>query len=445
MRRWIVLLAAGLCLVVAACGKGQSVNEADMQQPVRFYYCQTGDETTYSSPSGALGWELRDLGQDRMTVGEIVKLYLKGPKAAELRTPFPKGLQVRESVLQNGVLTLVLSEEIDGVTGIERSLAAACLVHTLTQFSDIEAVQLECAAAKSQVLFGQPLTQEDFLLLDDTDTSDATVVKLYFPDSSGRYLVEEVRSEVFESEAEVPEYVLQQLIAGPREEEHQSTLPAQTHLLYLRLNDGVCTVNLSLEFVRNAPQTQLQARLTVLSVVNSLTELPQVESVRFLCAGESIREYAGLDLSKPLYRDISAVCLTADEDDYDATLYLPCGGKLAALPGMLHRTSGRRLEVDVLNELISYEAVNCYENPIPDGVMVMDVQTAGGLCSVTFNGAFALCDTDAERAELAVRSVVATLCALEDIDRVQITVHNGKLTNVDLSEPLSVEPQWILP
>ena len=90
MRRWIALLAAGLCLVVAACGKGQSVNEADMQQPGRFYYCQTGDETTYSSPSGALGWELRDLGQDRMTVGEIVKLYLKGPKAAELRTPFPR-------------------------------------------------------------------------------------------------------------------------------------------------------------------------------------------------------------------------------------------------------------------------------------------------------------------------------------------------------------------
>ena len=50
-----------------------------------------------------------------------------------------------------------------------------------------------------------------------------------------------------------------------------------------------------------------------------------------------------------------------------------------------------------------------------------------------------------EQAEQAVRSVVATLCALEGVSAVQIKIYNAQFTSVDLSEPLTVGEDWILP
>ena len=61
-----------------------------------------------------------------------------------------------------------------------------------------------------------------------------------------------------------------------------------------------------------------------------------------------------------------------------------------------------------------------------------------------FNAAFAMTESEEQEQE-AVRSVVATLCALEHIDRVAIELQNSKLAAVDLSEPLTVEPAWLLP
>ena len=68
-----------------------------------------------------------------------------------------------------------------------------------------------------------------------------------------------------------------------------------------------------------------------------------------------------------------------------------------------------------------------------------------GLCRVTFNSAFAQCDADPAQATLAVRSVVATLCGLSHIDRVQLDQSQAPLTSVDISEPIAPEESWFLP
>ena len=114
------------------------------------------------------------------------------------------------------------------------------------------------------------------------------------------------------------------------------------------------------------------------------------------------------------------------------------------VPMVISRSYGRRLENDVMNALLAYEPANGYESPIPDGVVVTDLSVSNGVCKVTFNGAFALCDSDAERAEKAVRSVVGTLCSLENVEAVQICVSQGEIQNVDLSEPITESADWYL-
>ena len=440
-----LLVCLLLLLQTAACGRSEVPSEKDMEQPVRFYYCETADET-YGSETGALGWELRDLGSEVLSASEILELYFRGPERTDLRMPFPKGLKAERVQLKNGLLTVKLEESMNQVTGIDKTLTAACLVYTMTQFSTIDRVLLECSGVTSQGIWGQVLTAEDFLLLDDTAISDQNTVKLYFAEPDGRYLIEEVRSQAVEDEEKIPAYILEQLLKGPQEADSRAVIPEGIRVYEVRVSDGLCTVNLSVEFLRNMPQTHLEARLAVFSIVNALTELPQVERVQLLCSGTVVADYRGLDLSEPLYREETAVRTADGESVYDGSISLSCGGEglLAEVPVLIRRSSGRSLPEDLLSALLSFETANGYGNPIPDGVMIMDLQTVNGLCTVTFNSAFALCDTDQAQADAAVCAVVGTLCSLEGVDRVKIVIHNTKLTHVDLSEPLAAEEAWYL-
>lgn len=442
MKRWFAVLLCAV-LLLAGCSRSQEVSEADMEQPVKFYYCDVGE--AYNAETGALAWELHDLGPERLPAAEILRLYLQGPEKNGLQSPFPADQTVKQTALNNGVLTVELGSEFNDLTGVERTLAAACLVQTMTQFVDIEAVALRC---DGDGVWEHALTMEDFLLADDTATSDTVSVKLYFADAEGRYLVEETRSHSFLSDAEIPAYILQQLLEGPESASGHGLLAEGIEVLNVQTNGGVCTVNFSESFLQNVPQTHNVARLTILSIVNALTELPEITSVRFLCTGEAILEYGGVDPSEPLDRDELAFGEgRGQEKTADVTLYVPCDSLdlLAAVPVVISRTAGRTLTADVLTTLIAFEARNGYGNPIPDGTMTLASEIKNGTCTVTFSSAFALCDADPAQAQQAVRSVVATLSALEGVERVSILVHNGKLTSVDLSEPLTVEADWLLP
>jgi len=426
-------------LLLTAC----SASRSEMLQPVKFYYgaadARSGE---YGAEDGALFWELRDLGPVLLDAGEILGVYLQGPESPGLRAPVPKGTTVENVLLQDGTLTIEFSEELQQLSGVERTLAAACLVRTMTQFSDIDSVALYSGG---RPFLDGTLRMEDFLLLDDTATSDAVTLKLYFGSPDGRYLVEETRSGSFQSDSEIPLYIVQQLREGSLSQEGGSLFPEGTRVLGVQLQDGVCTVNLSESFLWYQPTTHVGARRLVLSVTNALTELPEIACVRFLCSGDPISYYMGLDLTEPVYRDERAIVMESTDTE-DVTLYMPCGKqeRLAPVPMLLSRTSGRNLETEVVNALLSAETINSYRNPFPEGTMLLSAETRDGLCTVVFNAAFAMTDSE-EQEQAAIRSVVATLCALENVEQVTIELQNGKLTTIDSSEALTVVPAWLLP
>jgi len=432
-------------LFLTGCGKTEVVPVEDMKQPVKFYYC-TDKPDDYGSDTGALCWEYRDLGEGLCAPLDILALYMQGPGTSELWSPVPEDLIFENADLENGLLKIQISADWSQFVGIERTLAAACIVYTMTEFSNIDAVQLE-SEDYSHVLLNAPLTKMSFLLLDDSENNDDRAIKLYFSDENGSYLVSETRNKAFASDEDIPSFILEELIDGPETELYQSPLPQGTKLLNVLMNDKLCTVNLSVDFLRNMPETHQKARLAVFSIVNSLTELPEIERVKILVDGQTIQGYFGLNLREPLLRETTAIAPEKVENrDYYAEIYLPCGQKerLAAVPVVINRTAGRSLASDVLNYLLSVEMANSYVNPIPDGTMIVDLRVVDGVCSVTFNSAFALCDTHQNQAEAAVHSVVATLCALDIVDQVQISINQGKLDHYDLSTPIAPQEDWFL-
>ena len=432
-RRWTAFFLA-VCLLLAA-GCGAANGQPEYEDPISLYYLYRDENTgVYAGPLGAMATEQIE----RTDLQSLLKRYLQGPQSPELASPFPQDMTLQDARVEHGVLTLEIAG-LESLTGLSRTLALACLVCTATQLQEVEAVAIAGIA-------DIPLTRDDFLLYDDAATSDQVTVKLYFSDPSARFLVEETRSRTFSSTMEQLEYVVEQLLQGPTINGTLPALPEGTELISLGLSDGLCTVDLSRAFYENRPKTHGEARMAVFSLVDALTELEEVEQVRLTCEGETMADYCGLDLTAPLTREPWAVGLEREERwVMEATLYVPCGEKLAPVAVCLRRTAGRTAMADVLSALLSFESSGGYDNPFPEGTLVASVEVRSGLCTVVFNSAFALCDSDPAQATQAVRAVVTTLCALQSVEQVQLQVYGAQFTAVDLSEPLTVGEDWILP
>ncbi|MFN3699563.1 MAG: GerMN domain-containing protein [Dictyoglomus sp.] len=101
---------------------------------------------------------------------------------------------------------------------------------------------------------------------------------------------------------------LQQLIEISLENKDNFPIPKGTKLLGLSVKDSIAYVNFSEEFRKNHPGGSLGELLTIYSIVNTLTEFPEIKKVQILINGAILETLAGhIDLTSPIERDLSIV------------------------------------------------------------------------------------------------------------------------------------------
>ena len=133
-----------------------------------------------------------------------------------------------------------------------------------------------------------------------TDTMEVT---LYFSDAQAEKLIKETRS--VPRTKTVAKAAVEELIDGPSRG-GVATIPKGTRLIGITVVDGLAEVNLSKELVDNHTGGSAGERLTVYSIVDTLTEFSSITDVRLLVEGRSVDTIAGhMDLSEPLKRDDS--------------------------------------------------------------------------------------------------------------------------------------------
>jgi len=133
-------------------------------------------------------------------------------------------------------------------------------------------------------------------------------ITLYFADSMGQSLVAEQR--LIPKTISIARATINELIAGPHPETGLlSTIPYGTVLQDINVkDDGLIIVDFSRELVEHHAGGDLAETLTVYSIVNTLTQFPTIERVRFLVDGRPLDTIAGtIDLSRDIYPDASFV------------------------------------------------------------------------------------------------------------------------------------------
>jgi len=96
---------------------------------------------------------------------------------------------------------------------------------------------------------------------------------------------------------------VEELLKGPLQSYHFPVIPAGTRLLESRFVDGVAEIDLSREFLDNALDTRVLDEFIVYSMVNTVTEIPDIGGVIFFIEGRRVKTYGNIDLSIPLIRN----------------------------------------------------------------------------------------------------------------------------------------------
>lgn len=119
-----------------------------------------------------------------------------------------------------------------------------------------------------------------------------TMVSLYFINKTTGVLEPEARLiDVKELINDPYSTLINLLIDGPKNDNHDKTIPEGTTLLSSSLEGDVLKLDFSSEFINNHIGGKEEEQNTINSIVNTLTELSEVNSIKILINGEENKSF----------------------------------------------------------------------------------------------------------------------------------------------------------
>lgn len=151
---------------------------------------------------------------------------------------------------------------------------------------------------------GQSPAQQDEAKKDPQGLKPAVgeSLKVYFSNEDGTKLVPKSNAKPATGEDKYTS-VIKALIAGTKENGAVSMIPPSTKLRSVEVKKGIIFVNFSKDIIEKFNGGSAGEIMLVGSIVNTLTEFPEIKAVQILVEGKKIETISGhMDTSEPLRR-----------------------------------------------------------------------------------------------------------------------------------------------
>ncbi|MCI8504890.1 MAG: GerMN domain-containing protein [Lachnospiraceae bacterium] len=297
-----------LTLLLAFClcglfGCGQDETKQEELKAGEYYLYYTNQTFT------KLGVEVyqAETKEPVLLADALLSRMQEAPKNMELLSVIPEEVHVaRTQMGDGGQLFVYFNAAYNTMEPIREIMCRAAVVKTLTQIDGVDYVGF--------YINDQPLMDADnnsinlmsassFVESSGNNTAELQEVDLtlYFADETGTKLLETERSVVCGNGISMESLVVEQLLSGCEEEGRYATLPKTAKALSVATRKGVCYINFDSAFIGNA--LNVSDYIPIYSIVNSLTELPNVSRVQISVEGVgNIKFRDSIDLEQPLER-----------------------------------------------------------------------------------------------------------------------------------------------
>ncbi|MGI6452125.1 MAG: GerMN domain-containing protein [Syntrophomonadaceae bacterium] len=136
-------------------------------------------------------------------------------------------------------------------------------------------------------------------------------VVLYFGDDQAMYLIPEKRTISHKKDAttaDIAALILKEIVAGPQSETLRRTIPPEARLLNVKVEGKIAYADFTKEIITMHWGGSAGETMTITSIVNSLTELPEIDKVQILIEGEAQDSLVGhWYIREPIERNESII------------------------------------------------------------------------------------------------------------------------------------------
>jgi len=309
MKKRILWLCLAILLILSGCGVQPEQTpthlggQEQQEKAVLYFANEEGTDLI------AVNLDVKDKQRKELPAYVLEKL-LAGPEEPKLTRAVRAGTRLLSVTESAGLATVNVSKEFYHEESIYDVLATASVVKSLCSVRGIDRVLLTVEGSPLQNADGTEqgaLKESDVVFDADALMQDESNITLYFSDINAENLVREIRRVKVTRGDSMEKLVLTELITGPKGQDAVRTIPQETKILSIETKDKVCFVNLSAGFVPKNTIGTAAERMTIYSIVNSLTELSNIDKVQFLIEGEKREVYQHMVFNEPIGRDISMI------------------------------------------------------------------------------------------------------------------------------------------
>ncbi len=243
--------------------------------------------------------------------GAVVAELIAGPASSD-EGIIPESTELLSLVSDGqGGLTVDFSSGFYSGDSSRDIMAVYSVIKSLCGINNIQRVQVTVNGEAVKAPDGSEigfLTSDDINISTETASSDSRNVTLYFSDASGTTLLKEIRTVHVTDRQPLEQYIINELIKGPYDETALAgILSADTVVASVETTDGICFVNFRANFLDKNSSSAGGERLVIYSIVNSLTELADIQYVQFLFDGKKTDKFGSMDVSGLFTRDESLI------------------------------------------------------------------------------------------------------------------------------------------
>lgn len=285
-----IAAALALMLTLTACGISQVSQEEETGYLI---YYLAGNEDARGGDLIRGSYEDLPVAEDASTevkAKAVVRQLIAGSADGSLRSPFPEDVRLLSLSIQDRRATVDLSSGFSQLSGVELAMADYCLTLSLTGLEGISAVAV---TSQGRAVGQQPkqlFYERDVLLSNMGDVLQTVEVTLYFLNSEGALEGEQRTLEIYEGQT-LAENLVSALLAGPENRELTAVIPEDFMINSIRVDEGICYVNISQESLATLPQEEASQRLILWSLADSLYSVETINELRLVSNGEELTHF----------------------------------------------------------------------------------------------------------------------------------------------------------
>ena len=289
-----LILASGLC----ACEK----KGKEEKKSSEFYLYYEGSNERGLKP---LAYEPKtSKDHPKELARELLSKLATRPTDSDYTNTIPDKVSIEIKSIKDGLLTINCSSGYYSLETVNEIILRSSVVLTMTQLSFVDQVVFTIDG-ESLIFDGEEvgaMKKSDFV--DNTQDHEISfenrTIHLYFCVPGSDQLRVYQYNHVLSSNVSLEQYVMNQLIAGPKDSNYSPVLSSKVKLNSVYRENGICYV----DFTESFEETYVNCsnRVVIEAIVNSLCSLSGVEKVQFLINGQSdVTYHKEVSLKDPFY------------------------------------------------------------------------------------------------------------------------------------------------